>query len=395
MGKKNSLKRSGVMASFFKRWTSGDEESEVFKRYTIDWKKKLGEGGYGAAYLAIDNETQEKLAVKVIDTKKQSLAKIEKECAMMSIVKHENVIQIRAKSLGPRNQNHLYFIFLEMANGGELFDQVIDRGQNAMKEDEARVFMEGLLAGVQACHDVGIAHRDLKLENALLTQQGVVKIIDFGLSHRYPMAADGTYDRSQLLREKCGSKSYAAPEVMSGRGYDGYVADMWSLGVCLFAMLSGFFPLDEATDKDWRFSRLTAAQIHKQSTTKAIYSWYKRECHHLSRSIIDLLDSMLQVDPSARATMQDVLQHPWITNKMETAPLVLGMKENYDAQQFVADSDGPVWRSVMAVGPSVSVDDMMEGEEEVMPVYRSLSIENADDVPMPVLARQVAASVLG
>merc|ERR1712232_615628 len=99
MGKKNSLKRSGVMASFFKRWTSGDEESEVFKRYTIDWKKKLGEGGYGAAYLAIDNETQEKLAVKVIDTKKQSLAKIEKECAMMSIVKHENVIQIRAKSL--------------------------------------------------------------------------------------------------------------------------------------------------------------------------------------------------------------------------------------------------------------------------------------------------------
>jgi len=177
------------------------------------------------------------------------------------------------------------------------FDQVIDRGANAMPEEVARGFLRQLLAGVKHCHDNGIAHRDLKLENVLLTKEGVVKVIDFGLSHQYKATSDGTYDRSVPLTDTCGSKSYAAPEVLAARGYDGYAADMWSIGVSLFAMLSGFFPLDEATPKDWRYPRLLDSQSRGKSTTQVVYSWYKRPVTHLSKPVVHLLDSLLAIDP--------------------------------------------------------------------------------------------------
>merc|ERR1712190_715379 len=242
------------------------------------------------------------------------------------------------------NQKNHHFIFMELANGGELFDQVIDRGATAMPEDVAKGFLRQMLAGVKHLHDRGIAHRDLKLENVLLTKEGVVKIIDFGLSHQYKCSEDGSYTKV-LLTETCGSKSYAAPEVLTGKGYEGFAADMWSLGVSLFAMLSGFFPLDEATSRDWRFPRLVDAQQRGRGTTQIVYNWYRRPTSHLSRSVIELMDAMLSIEPTRRATMQQVLQHPWIRPAKEevdsTAGFGLGVsgeaaadQGSYNAQAF-------------------------------------------------------------
>ena len=225
----------------------------MFTRFTIDQNKKYGEGGYGATFAAQDTKTGQAAAVKVIDTRRMRLEAIRKECSILEGLVHNNVITLLGHGSGRKSsgQAHLYFIFMEVASGGELFDQVIDRGANAMSEATGRKFMSQLLAGVHHCHSRGVAHRDLKLENVLLTKDGVVKVIDFGLSHIYAKGGDGEFDRSVLLKEMCGSKSYAAPEVLSGVGYDGFLADVWSLGVCLFAMLSGFFPLDEASPNDW------------------------------------------------------------------------------------------------------------------------------------------------
>merc|ERR550514_965887 len=142
-----------------------------------------------------------------------------------------------------------------------------------MTEAEARNFFCMMLDGLAYCHLAGVAHRDLKLENVLLNEAGALKLIDFGLSHVYPRLADGvSVDRSKPLRDVCGSKSYAAPEVLASKGYDGFAADMWSIGVCLFAMLSGFFPLDEAATGDWRYPKLCEAQARRASTVAAVYS---------------------------------------------------------------------------------------------------------------------------
>merc|ERR1719240_432979 len=242
----------------------------------MDLSKKYGEGGYGATFAAANKQTGEKLAVKIIDTRRMKMEAILKECQILETLTHPNVIHVKGHGTGEGKHAHLYFIFMELAGGGELFDQVIDRGANAMPEATARGFFNQMLDGVAYCHLAGIAHRDLKLENVLLNKAGVVKLIDFGLSHVYPRLADGSVDRSKPLKDVCGSKSYAAPEVLAAAGYDGFAADMWSLGVCLFAMLSGFFPLDEASVNDWRYPKLGEAQASGKSTTHAIYTWYRR-----------------------------------------------------------------------------------------------------------------------
>mmetsp|Transcript_4617 Transcript_4617/g.10015 ORF Transcript_4617/g.10015 Transcript_4617/m.10015 type:complete len:459 (-) Transcript_4617:240-1616(-) len=293
----------------------GDSPAEeLFRRYSIDTAKKYGEGGYGATFPAVDHVTKEALAVKVIDTRRMKVESIVRECDFLTSLSHPNVIAIKAHGPGRKSagQDHLYYIFMELAGGGELFDQVIDRGANTMPEEVARQFMLQLVAGVLHCHADGIAHRDLKLENVLLTKEGVVKVIDFGLSHRYGRQPDGSLNTDQPLSDVCGSKSYAAPEVLARRGYNGFAADVWSIGVSLFAMLSGFFPLDEASSNDWRCPKLQTAQLAGRSTTAVVFGWYKRPYAHLSLSVISLLDAMLAIDPAKRLSLEQVLLHPWM-----------------------------------------------------------------------------------
>jgi len=376
---------------------------DIFDRFTIDYNKRYGKGGYGETFPAFDTKTKRNVAVKTIDCRRMRPSAIQKECEFMERVDHPNVIKMLAHGPGRKGttQQHNHFIFMELVNGGELFDQVITG--STVSEPVAKGFMRMLLAGVKHCHDRGIAHRDLKLENVLLTKEGVVKVIDFGLSHQYKACPDGGYDRSVPLTDVCGSKSYAAPEVLAGQGYDGFAADVWSLGVSLFAMLSGFFPVDEATRKDWRYPKLAEAQRRGRSSTAVIYGWYKRPFSHLSKSVVDLLDAMLTIDPAQRATMEQVMRHPWIAPSREELRAMGGAEESeleddqgvYDASELVDDVEGPAWRSAMVVGPAVEVSEMMAAEEEeaeFSPVYRSLGLADAAEVPLPGLSRQAAFS---
>lgn len=393
------------MASYISG-SSGPEEKgapDIWTRFDIDFGKKFGEGGYGATYPAIDKDTKQNVAVKMIDTRRMKPQAILRECKFMESVDHPNVIKMLAHGPGRKNSNHSnhYFIFMELANGGELFDQVIDRGAAAMPEEVAKGFLRQMLAGVKHLHDRGIAHRDLKLENVLLTNDGVVKVIDFGLSHQYKSSSDGGYDRSVPLMDTCGSKSYAAPEVLNGGGYDGFAADVWSLGVSLFAMLSGFFPLDEATSKDWRFPKLLDAQQRGRSTTAVVYGWYRRPTSHLSKLVVQLLDGMLSIDPARRATMEQVLQHPWIAPSRQELESIRrdGGAEHADQGSYneasLVDVDEPAWRSAMVVGPAVEISDEMDyDEDEGQPVYRSLGLSEVSELPLPGLRRQAAFSRL-
>jgi len=365
----------------------GGGDRPPFDKFSIDQNKKYGEGGYGATFAAADKATGEKLAVKIIDTRRMKLAAIEKECQILEALSHPNVISVKGHGKGGDDKTqHLYFIFMELAGGGELFDQVIDRGANAMPEATARGFFRQMLDGVTYCHLAGVAHRDLKLENVLLNAAGVIKLIDFGLSHVYPRLADGTVDRSKPLRDVCGSKSYAAPEVLASRGYDGFAADVWSLGVCLFAMLSGFFPLDEASVNDWRFPKLCDAQANRRSTTEAVYSWYKRSARHLTPEVVHLLDHLLMIDPSKRLTMAQLREHAWVLEKPFAAP----DQGVFNPTQVVGD-EGPTYRGIGS-GTYAEVGNASEMlEEDEMPVYRSLGEPEESLMPAqptPTLARQ-------
>jgi serine/threonine protein kinase len=140
-------------------------------------------------------------------------------------------------------------------------------------------------------------------------------VIDFGLAHPYEIDSMGKVLKPAMLRETCGSKSYAAPEVLGGRGYDGFPADVWSCGISLFAMLAGFFPLDEATSHDWRFEKVKAAASNGLSATRTIFSFYDRACS-FSRHVVELIDGMLSVQPENRLLVQEVLQSSWLNEKV-------------------------------------------------------------------------------
>ena len=362
----------------------------IFDRFSIDFSHKYGEGGYGATFAAADKQSGEKLAVKIIDTRRMKMEAIKKECHILETLAHPNIIHVKGHGLGLDKHAHLYFIFMELASGGELFDQVIDRGANAMEEAVARGFFCQMLDGVAYCHLAGVAHRDLKLENVLLNATGQLKLIDFGLSHVYPRLADKvTIDRSKPLRDVCGSKSYAAPEVLAAKGYDGFAADMWSLGVSLFAMLSGFFPLDEASANDWRYPKLCDAQRAGRSTVHAVYAWYKRSARHLSKEVIHLLDGLLSIEANKRLSMEEVRAHAWVQGT-KFGGAGAADQGAYNAAVEVGDVDGPTYRGVGDLHTSHFEDEAMVMDEDDQPVYRSLGGGDAPSVPLPGLCRQRA-----
>jgi serine/threonine protein kinase len=125
-------------------------------------------------------------------------------------------------------------------NNGELFDYITRRA-HGLEEETALMFFRQILSAVGYCHSFNICHRDLKPENILLTKDLEIKIADFGMAalHQSP---------DHRLKTSCGSPHYAAPELIKGNTYRGNQADIWSLGVILYAMLSGILPFDVETD---------------------------------------------------------------------------------------------------------------------------------------------------
>lgn len=310
-------------------------------------ESKLGAGGYGVVIMAKDTMTGEKVAAKMIDKRKMKLDAIEKEIILMKLLVHPNVITL----LADQEYDSNIFIFMELANKGELFGRVIQTG--CLEEPVARPYFIQLMQAVNFMHSKGVAHRDLKLENVLLASgpsgEDVCKVCDFGLAHRYEIDGNEKILKSKPLTETCGSKSYAAPEVLEGKGYDGFDADVWSCGICLFAMLAGFFPLDEATGADWRFERVKLAIHNGLSPTRTIFGFYERRCE-LSRAVVDLIDGMLTIVPARRLKDSDVLQSGWMVDDK----LCQGdyMEEDYlydEAPRYRGPRGGPEYEDCPAV----------------------------------------------
>jgi len=180
-------------------------------------------------------------------------------------------------------------LVLEVAEGGELFDYIVERG-NFTEEEACRIFKQ-LLEGVIYIHKCDVVHRDLKPENLLLSMDKThLKVSDFGL------AAECIGDSCELT-QCCGSPSYVAPEVLEGTPY-GKRVDSWSAGVILYILLSGYQPFGSSKD-----------------IVNGRYAFPDRDWSTVSNQAIDLIRKLLTVDASQRITLEEVQQHPWITGK--------------------------------------------------------------------------------
>lgn len=362
----------------------------------------LGAGGYGETFLARNRETGEPCVVKIVGRlRRLNVEEQVKECGFMQICQgHPNVIGLKDHAQGQGKYQHLYFIVMECAPGGEMFDLLEKIYKGPVPEEIVKHLFLQLFQAVYHCHKQGVAHRDIKLENVLMTEdrQGV-KLIDFGLSHLYERrdARTGEVDHSQPINGHCGSKSYASPQILANVGYDGFATDVWSLAVAAFGLLNGFFPVDEAHARDWRFAKLQQAQHMGWSSTATILKWYRKEPDHLSPEIVDLLDKMLLIDERSRITMAQVLEHPWVT----------GVKAQPEQPMYNSLGGGQAdygWRGEGGVLRGVG-GEFVDNEVYDEPVYRSMGAAGmafddqldptAGDAPPPMMSRQAAFGGVG
>lgn len=280
-------------------------------------QSELGSGGYGQVFRAKELASGEVVACKVINTKKMRREAVVREVKLLGMLSHEHVIGLR----GTEEMKNQVFLFMELASKGDLFARVISCG--SLPEADARKYYTDMMRGVEYLHLCGVVHRDLKLENVLICGDDVSKLCDFGLAHVFQRD-----EEDQILQvplhEVCGSKSYAAPEVLSGQGYDGFAADIWSCGICLFAMVGGFFPLDEAGASDWRFNSIVSASDQGMSVAQTVYGFYNRDCN-LSLEAVALIDACLVPDGPSRITSTDILEHAWSVGQTLKPDAINGM----------------------------------------------------------------------
>ena len=207
---------------------------------------------------------------------------VKREIDVIKEMDHLNIVKI----IKIEKKFKKYKIIMEYCEKGELYEYIVEKRR--LKEEESAYYYFQLINGLEFIHSKNIVHRDLKPENLLITNDNILKIIDFGLCNYH--------DINNLLSTPCGSPSYASPEMVSGNKYNGIKVDIWCTGIILFAMLSGYLPF-EAKDNYSLFKKIIKCEINYPDD--------------ISENALDLMKKILINDPSKRISINDIKKHPF------------------------------------------------------------------------------------
>ena len=286
------------------------EGNSPFDKYEM--KQLIGHGGYSRVFEVIEHKSidgsekksEQKYALKIIDRQfiqdqSHSQQPLLNEYNILRKLNHRNVIHLHDVFL----THSFFYLVFELIEGGDLYKLITNKGQ--LNELECRNIIKQMLHGLQYLHQNNIIHRDLKLENILLTRSGEVKITDFGLSKN--LAKD-------IARTQCGTAIYASPEVLKGQRQT-EKSDVWSVGVILYTLAGGYQPFIPRTGN---LNDLGNRELF-DLITNAYYTFPSPRWDHVSMELKDLIDHTLMVNPSDRYSIDDCLNHPFIS----------GMKRRY------------------------------------------------------------------
>ncbi|XP_077977454.1 uncharacterized protein LOC144433014 [Glandiceps talaboti] len=299
--------------------------------------RTLGEGSFAKVKEGIHIGTGEKVAVKIIDKEKAKedhyvRKNLRREGKILQMVRHAHIVKL-LETL--ETDNH-YYLVMEFCSGGNILGKVSSNGnimakvsgRAVMSEAEVRKYLRQVVSAVDHLHRAGIVHRDLKVENLLLDDDGNIKIIDFGLSNslRSLSISESTDDTipikssQEMFQTQCGSPAYAAPELLAKRKYSTNV-DVWSIGVNMFVMLTGVLPF---TVDPYNLKALYKKMINKDTNPVPPY---------LSEDCRDLLFLLLEPDPRKRPQLTSIMDHQWLNKGC--LPLQLVPFPNYLKQDDV------------------------------------------------------------
>lgn len=291
-------KNNDCIASTFPTYVN---HNQVIEEY--DFLQEIGKGSFSTVYHAVHKTTKCEYAIKVIDkSQRNPTEEIE---ILLRYGGHPHIVTLRALH---EDEKRVYLV-LELLRGGELLDRLLKRCN--FTEREAAEVLYVVTSIVKYLHENGVVHRDLKPSNILYAKPGgdpsTLCICDLGFAKQL-RAENG------LLMTPCYTANFVAPEVLKRQGYDA-ACDIWSLGVLLYIMLSGYTPFpnspgDSANDI---LDRIGAGYLDVES---GVWS-------QISSEAKELVKRMLHVDPTRRPTAACILKYPWIANRQHLPPKVL------------------------------------------------------------------------
>jgi serine kinase len=260
----------------------------------------IGHGNFATVHRAeyFDNSSNKKvrLACKILKKDKKrndnSQKFIRRELHILTKLDNPNIIKVH--SILRRGEG--IYIFMYLADRGCLQDFIEKNG--VVSEQQAKLWFRQMACGLQYLHSNNIVHRDLKLENILLSKHFNAKLSDFSFARFYP--EHGSWN--VLSRTYCGTPGYTAPEINSHTPYNPKAADVWSLGVILFAMLEHSLPFTEGTK-----SKILELQTERRFTFRK----------HLSGLAKDVVRQMLEPRVNLRPTIDKLLENVWVKSAKE------------------------------------------------------------------------------
>ncbi|KAI9308096.1 kinase-like domain-containing protein [Cunninghamella echinulata] len=265
------------------------------------WGRYIGKGAGGSVRLIRRSSDQKTFAVKQFrkrlpqESEKEYIKKVTAEFCIGSTLHHPNVIE----TLDIIQEDSYFYEIMEYAPN-DLFSVVMS---GMMSREEVACCWKQILNGLTYIHGMGIAHRDLKLDNCVLDQYGILKIIDFGSStvFRSPFGDDNS--SITFTKGIYGSDPYIAPEQYTQPSYDPCLADVWSCAIIFICMTIRRFP--------WRLPRASDPSFHAFCTQP-------QQCFRLlkllPREARPIIATMLEVQPKRRSTLKQVMNDPWVSH---------------------------------------------------------------------------------
>jgi serine/threonine protein kinase len=261
------------------------------KYYTI--QSKIGSGSYSKVYKATDSETKTLVAIKIITTSKLNaslIQRLSKEIEILKQLKHINIISLLNYSI---TDKHIYLV-MDFCNGGTVGDKI----GKLTNESQVKEIVTQILDGMLYLQNKNILHRDIKPANILLTDDNIIKIIDFGFS--------SDLKDNDMYSTICGTPMYMSPELLKCESYN-KKTDLWSLGVITYELIHHKNPFGNPRN---------ISQLLESIKKKNFY--YKSS---ISPSCRNFITSLLQETPDLRPDLSDLLSHEWFSVKDIPSPV--------------------------------------------------------------------------
>ncbi|EEA25857.1 cell-cycle checkpoint protein kinase, putative [Talaromyces marneffei ATCC 18224] len=360
-------------ARFVFRYPRTRDTSGFRQQYRI--LQQLGKGHFATVYLCVERATGKKFAVKVFERRQSESQKsqaeaLQQEIALLMSVNHPNVLCLKDTF----DERDGAYLVLELAPEGELFNYIV-RKQKLSENQTRKVFLQ-LFNGLKYLHDRGIVHRDIKPENILLADKNLhVKLADFGLAK--------IIGEDSFTTTLCGTPSYVAPEILEESRHRRYTkaVDIWSLGVVLYICLCGFPPFsDELCTPENPYN--LAQQIRMGRFDYPSPYW-----DSAPDIALDLIDRMLTVNVDKRITVDECLEHPWLTGKFpsiaDSTDGLTGAMDQLDFSRRKVERERTLLSSVV----DVEVHDVVQDDNEEVKVFRknpaNKRFQNGKEHPEP------------